>query len=39
MTPLYVAAEKDHFKEILGYLVDKGATINARDYNDVSLHY
>ena len=39
MTPLHVAAEKGHFEEIVGYLVDKGAMINAKDNKGVSLHY
>ena len=39
MTPLHVAAEKCHFEEIVGYLVDKGTDINVQDNKGVSLHY
>ena len=39
MTPLHVAAEKGHFEEIVGYLVDKGTNINVEDNDGVSLHY
>ena len=39
MTPLHVAAEKGHFEKIVRYLVEKGATINAKNNNGVSLHY
>ena len=39
MTPLHVAAEKGHFEEIVGYLVDNRATIDVQDNNGVSLHY
>lgn len=39
MTPLHVAAANGHFEEIVGYLVDKGATIDVKDKDGVSLHY
>ena len=39
MTPLHVAAANGHFEKIVGYLVDKGATIDVKDKDGVSLHY
>jgi len=39
MTPLHVAAEKGHFEEIVGYLLEKGTTIDVKDNKGVSLHY
>ena len=39
MTPLHVAAANGHFEEIVGYLVEKEATINVKDNDGVSLHY
>ena len=39
MTPLHVAAANGHFEEIIGYLVDKGATINVKGNDGVSLYY
>ena len=34
MTPLHMAAEKDHSK-IVEYLVDEGADVNIQDHNKV----
>ena len=36
MTPLHVAAERDHFK-IVQFLVGKGADVNTKDNSGVNL--
>ena len=36
MTPLHLAAKQGH-KEIVGYLIEKGAEINIKDENEVTI--
>ena len=37
-TPLHLAAEKGRFENILGYLLGKGAGINIKDNEGVTIH-